>query len=93
MLKDRRRTNIKSSKTLTDLDKSTPNCDIFTKTPALKYNSGSKSNSDISKNVPKSSDSSTLSDTPEPNRSVHEVSPVTDQRSAFHWNNYVKNVL
>ena len=51
--------NISSSKT-TNLDKSTPNCDVFTKTPELKENSNSKLNSNISKNVLKSSDSSTL---------------------------------
>ena len=82
--------NISSSKT-TNLDKSTPNCDIFTETPALKENSSSKLNFDISKNVPKSSDSSTLPDTREANNSVHEVSHVTHQRSTFRCNGYVRN--
>ena len=75
--------NITSSKTLTKLDKSTPNCDIFTETPALKDNSSSKLNSDISNNVPKSSDSSTLPDTSEPNKSVHQVPHVTHQNLFF----------
>ena len=65
--------NITSSKTLTNLDKSALNCDIFTETPAPKDNCSSKLNSDISKNVPKSSDSSPLPDTPESHKSVHEV--------------------
>ena len=82
--------NISSSKT-TNLDKSTPNCDIFTETPALKENSSSKLNFDISQNIPKSSDSSTLPDTREANNSVHEVSHVTHQRSAFCCNDYVRN--
>ena len=81
--------NISSSKT-TDLDKSTPNCDISTETPVLKENSSSKLNSDIPKNVPKSSDSSTLPDTREADNSVHEVSHVTHQRSAFRCNGYVR---
>ena len=76
---------------MTNLDKSTWKCDIFTEIPALTDNSGSKLNSDISKNVLKSSDSSTLPDTPESNKSVHEVPPVTDQRSAFLCNDYVRN--
>ena len=42
------------STTTTNLDKSRPNCDTFTETPALKDNSSSKLNSNISKNVPKS---------------------------------------
>ena len=75
----------------TNLDKSTPSRDIFTKTPTLKENSSSKLNSDFSKNVPKSSDSSTLSDTWEDNNSVYEVSHVTHQRSAFRCNDYVRN--
>ena len=83
--------NITSSKTLTNLDKSAPNCDIVTETPALKDNSSSKLNSDISKNVLKSPDSSTLPDTPESHKSIHEVSPVTDQKSAFRCNDYVRN--
>ena len=82
--------NITCSKT-TNLDKSTLNCDIFTDTPALKDNSSFKLNSDISKYVPKSSDSSTLPDTPEPNKSVHEVSHVTHRKSAFNCNDYVRN--
>ena len=90
MLKHRKKTNITSSKT-TNLDKSTPNCDIFTETPALKDNSSSKLNSDISKNVPKSSDSSTLPDTPESNKSVNEVSHITHQRSAFRRSDYFRN--
>ena len=93
MLKHRKKNiNITSSKT-TNLDKSTPNCDIFTETPALKDNSSSKLNSDISKYVPKSSDSSTLPDTPESNKSVHEVSHITHQRSAFRCNDYVRNEI
>ena len=83
--------NIRSLKTSTNLDKSTPNCDIFSLTLVLKDNSSSKLNSNISKNVRKSSDSSTLPDTPESNKSFHEVSHVTDQRSAFHCNDYVRN--
>ena len=67
---------ISSSKT-TNLDKYTPICDIFTETPALKENLSFKLNSDISKNVPKSSDSSTLPDTREANNSVRDVSHVT----------------
>ena len=67
---------ISSSKT-TNLDKYTPICDIFTETPALKENLSFKLHSDISKNVPKSSDSSTLPDTREANNSVHDVSHVT----------------
>ena len=82
--------NVSSSKT-TNLDKSTPNCNIFTETPTLKENSSSKLNPDISKNVPKSSDSSILLDTREANNSVHEVSHVTHQRSAFRCNDYVRN--
>ena len=81
--------NITCSKT-TNLDKSTPNCDIFTDTP-LKDNSSSTLNSDISKYLPKSSDSSTLPDTPESNKSVHEVSHVTHRRSAFNCNDCVRN--
>ena len=46
---------------------------------------------DISENVTKSSDSSTLPDTREANNSVHEVSHVTHQRSAFRCNDYVRN--
>ena len=83
--------NITSSKTLSKLDKSTPNCDIFTETPALKDNSSSKLNSDISNNVTKYSDSSNLLDTPETKKSVHEVPHVTHQRSAFLCNDYVRN--
>ena len=82
--------NITSSKTLSKLDKSTPNCDNFTETPALKDNYNSKLNCNISNNVPKSSDSSTLPDTPEPNKSVHEVPHATHQRSAFVCNDYVR---
>ena len=67
---------ISSSKT-TNLDKYTPICDIFTETPALKENLSFKLHSDISKNVPKSSDSSTLPDTREANNSVRDVSHVT----------------
>ena len=67
-----------SSKTLTNPDKSLPNCDIFTEAPALKHNSNSKLNSDISKNLLKSSDSKALPDTPESQKSVHEVSPATE---------------
>ena len=85
--------NTTFAKSLTNLDKSTPNCDIFIKTPALNDNSSSKLNSNISKNVPKSSDSGTLPDTPESNKSVHEVSHVTDQRSAFPCNDYVRNTV
>ena len=48
--------NITSSKTLTNLGKSTLNCDIFTEASALKDNSSSKLNADIPNNVPKSSD-------------------------------------
>ena len=70
--------NITSSKTLTNLDKSAPNFDVFTETIALKDNFISKLNSNISKNVPKYSESSTLPDTPESHKSVHELSPVTD---------------
>ena len=77
---------ITSSKTLTNLDKFARNCDIVTETPALKDNSSS----DISKNVPKSPDSSTLPETPESYKSIHEVSPVTDQKSAFRCNDYVR---
>ena len=83
--------NITSSKTLTNLDKSAPNCDIVTETHALKDSSSSKLNSDISKNVLKSPDSSSLPDTPESHKSTHEVSPATDQKSAFHCNDYVRN--
>ena len=82
-----------SSKTLTNLDKSTPNCHIIAETPVLKDNSGSKSTSNISKNAQKSSDSSTLPEIPDPNESVHEVSPATDQRSVFRCNDYVRNEL
>ena len=53
-----------------NLDRSTPNCDIFAETPAIKENSSSKLNSDISKNVPKFPDSSTLPDTREADNSV-----------------------
>ena len=67
---------ISSSKT-TNLDKYTPICDIFTETPPLKEDLSFKLNSDISKNVPKSSDSSTLPDTREANNSVRDVSHVT----------------
>ena len=70
-------------KTLTNLGKSTSNCDIVTKTPALKDNFDSKLNSDIFNYVPKCSISSSLTDIPESNKSNHEVSPVTDQRFAF----------
>ena len=90
MLKHRKRTykhNI--FKTSTNLDKSAPNFDIFTETPALEDNSSSKLNSDISKNVPKSSDNSTLPDSPE--SSVHEVLPVTDQRSASCCKDFIRN--
>ena len=62
--------NITSSKTLTNLDKSAPNCDIITETPALEDNSSSKLNPDISKNVPKYPDCSTLPDTPESHKSI-----------------------
>ena len=82
---------ITSSKTLTNLDKSTPNCDIVTETPAFKDNSGSKLNSDVSKNLPNFSDSNTLPDTPESNKPAHEVPSVTYQRTAFCCNNYVRN--
>ena len=61
MLKHRKRTykhNI--FKTSTNLDKSAPNFDIFTEKPALEDNSSSKLNSDISKNVPKSSETRCL---------------------------------
>ena len=81
--------NITSLKTLTNLDKSAPNCDIFTETLALKDNFISKLNSSISKNLPKYFESSTLPDTPESHKSVHEVSPVTDYRSAFRCNDYI----
>ena len=91
MLKHRRRTSLTSSKTLTNLVKSTPNCDIVTETPVLYDNSGSKLTSGISKNAPKFSDSSTRPIIPESNKSFHEVSPVTDQRSAFRCNDYVRN--
>ena len=83
--------NITSSKTLTKLDKSTPNCDAFTETPALKDNCSSKLNFDISNNIPKSSESSTLPGTPESYESIHEVPHVTHQRSAFLCNDYVRN--
>ena len=78
-------------KTLTNLDKFVPNCNIFTETPALKHNSNSKLNSEISKNLPKSSDSKTLSDTLESQKSVYKVSLVTDQNSVFHCNDHVRN--
>ena len=85
--------NITSLKTLTNLDKFTPNYDIVTETPALKDNSGSKLNFNISKNVTKSSDSSSLPDIRESNKSVHEVSPVTYQRSAFSCSDYVRKEM
>ena len=85
--------NITSSKTLTNLDKSIPNCDIFAETSALKENSSSKSNPDISKNVPKSSDRSTPTDTAESNKLIHKVRHVTDQRSAFRCNGYVRKEM
>ena len=85
--------NITSSKTLTKLDKSTPNCDAFTETPALKDNCSSKLNFDISNNIPKSSESSILPGTPESYESIHEVPHVTHQRSVFLCNAYVRNEL
>ena len=80
-----------SSKTLTDLNKSAANCEVFTEILALKNNSSSKLNSDISKNVSKSSDSSTLADTLESHKSIHEAPPVKDQTSALRFNDYVRN--
>ena len=85
--------NITSSKTLTNLDKSKPNCHIIAETPALKDNSGSKATSNISENIQKSSDSSTLPEIPEPNELVHEVPPATDQRSVFRCNDYFRNEM
>ena len=83
--------NIIFLKTVTNLDKSAPNCDIVTGTPALKDKSGSKLNSSISKNVLKSPDSSTLLYTLESHKSIHKVSPATDQKSAFCCNDDVRN--
>ena len=78
-------------KTLFNLDKSTSNCDIVTETPAFKDNFDSKLNSDIFNCVPKFSISSSLTDIPESNKSVHEVSPVTDQRFSFRCKDYGRN--